>query len=325
LLDKADRDIELLLTLLYQLNEYFVKPRHRSTFDDRLVSDILESSVLPAFFPAACERQIAMDVLKMLQVLSAENDQADVALSPHNFLLLFEGAMREYCHASIKRQPCPLHSRLFEQIEPGDCVASFNYDEIADYALLRLGKLSQLSFEDLGFESINLPDGSSVFGPRIKFLKIHGGLNWLAQTRDNSNLSEPWLPGMEGLRLGRAGGPEVHYCLGLTEVPTWAGNICHGVILPFHCKDIIYRTVPVFARHMRAFRNALTNADEIWLIGKNFENSDRELNGMVKWATWGRERVLHIIDPNIDAKFHCSLFNSKLGKRYQTFAEYAST
>jgi hypothetical protein len=256
-------------------------------------------------------------------VFCAENVQAASCLAPRNFLVFFESAIREYFHASIQRQPCPLHLKLFEQLKHGDCVASFNYDEIADYALLRAGKLNQFSFEYLGFESINLPEGTPRLGGRNQFLKMHGGLNWLNQNRTDHK--EPFLVGMEGLRLGGAGGPEVHYSLGLSKLPPNAGNMCHSLLLPFHCKNIVYRTVPIFARHMRALRSALHGATEIYLVGKNFKNSDGELNGMIRWATWGAERDLHIIDPKIDVEFHSRLFNGKVVARYDSFEEYAAS
>jgi hypothetical protein len=83
----------------------------------------------------------------------------------------------------------------------------------------------------------------------------------------------------------------------------------------------------MFARHMAAFQQELGATDEIYLVGKSFRNSDLELNGMIRWATYGkRGRTLHIVDPNPDPEFepfHCSLFNAELGRRHQGFEEYA--
>ena len=83
----------------------------------------------------------------------------------------------------------------------------------------------------------------------------------------------------------------------------------------------------MFARHMTAFQQELAAADEIFLVGKSFQNSDHELNGMIRWATYGKKcRTLHIVDPNPDAEFehfHCSLFNADIGHRYKCFEEYA--
>jgi hypothetical protein len=83
----------------------------------------------------------------------------------------------------------------------------------------------------------------------------------------------------------------------------------------------------MFARHIFAFQHELSSAAEIFLVGKNFQNSDHELNGMIRYATYGREdRVLHIIDPSTSSgfeAFHCSLFNARLGHHYASFEAYA--
>jgi hypothetical protein len=73
---------------------------------------------------------------------------------------------------------------------------------------------------------------------------------------------------------------------------------------------------------MYAFRRALNAASDIYLVGKNFKNSDAELNGIIRWATWGATRNLHIIDPNIDIEFHRKLFNATVSARYSSFGEY---
>lgn len=62
------------------------------------------------------------------------------------------------------------------------------------------------------------------------------------------------------------------------------------------------------------------------LVGKSFQNADRELNGMIRCATYGKaNRALDIVDlnPSPDFEpFHCSLFNARLGRRYASLAEY---
>lgn len=85
----------------------------------------------------------------------------------------------------------------------------------------------------------------------------------------------------------------------------------------------------MFARHLVAFQHELQAAGEIILVGKSFQNSDHDLNGMIRYATYGNtNRVLDIVDPNPAPEFepfHCSLFNAGLGHRYASLAEYART
>lgn len=99
------------------------------------------------------------------------------------------------------------------------------------------------------------------------------------------------------------------------------------IIFPFLTKDFVCRANAMFARHLVAFQHELRAADEIYLAGKSFENSDHELNGMIRDATYGnRDRTLHIVDPSKDPElepFHCSLFNAHLGQRYASLEEYA--
>jgi hypothetical protein len=82
----------------------------------------------------------------------------------------------------------------------------------------------------------------------------------------------------------------------------------------------------MFARHLTAFQHELRTTDSITLVGKNFSNADHELNGMIRYATYGNtERALDIVDPNSSSEFesfHCSLFNARLGHRYGSLADY---
>ena len=204
-----------------------------------------------------------------------------------------------------------------------DAVASFNYDDIADYALHGLGKLTAMSFEHLGFSSVTLPENTpAAFGPFVNFLKVNGSVNWFNHYVGDS-LIEPRtrIEDSDRRSIWRTGGP----LPALPAGPTDSGNTYESFLLPLHCKDLVYRSVPIFTRHMDAFRRALSIARaRSGSVGKNFMNADRELNGLVRWATSDRERVLNVIDPNLDIAFHLRLFNARLGSRYATLEEYAS-
>ena len=117
----------------------------------------------------------------------------------------------------------------------------------------------------------------------------------------------------------------MRYCLGNCGATNAANWTSVPIIFPFLAKGSIYRATTIFVRHLAAFQYELQTAGEIVLVGKNFQNADHELNGMIRWTTYGSaNRVLHIVDPNPDANFevfHCSLFNARLGSRYAFFAK----
>jgi hypothetical protein len=343
-------NIEELLTILYRLDESFFKPRHQNSLDADWIDQIFASSALHEFFTDPGDGQLAIAVLKVLRVVAAEGPGAAVtSLSPGNFFRLFQGALVEYFQASFRRYPCPLHLRLFQGLNRNDCVVSFNYDEIADYSLYSAGKLTRLSFEGLGFEEIFLParaEGPLELGGipdqlreripdllnRVKFLKIHGSINWWGRMQEMSAPDDGWtykVSAHEHLRQSARGGPEVRYCLDhpgdKVDRTNWTPA---PIIFPFLTKDFIYRGNAMFARHLVAFQEELRAAHEIVLVGKTFQNSDSELNGMIRYASHGKAgRVLHIVDPNTDPEFeryHCSLFSARLGDRYWSFREYGN-
>jgi len=99
------------------------------------------------------------------------------------------------------------------------------------------------------------------------------------------------------------------------------------VIFPFLAKELVYRSNPMFERHLIAFQHELSRAAEIYLVGKRFDNADRDLNAMIRFATSeGTQRTLHIVDPNsADAdfvRFHCSMFHAEPGERYTSLEAF---
>ena len=349
LLQATDGDIEVLLTILYRFNEAFFVPRKQYTLDPGFIDQILASSALPGFFPVPDEANQATSVLRRLRGSIAAWPAAASSFSPQNFFTMFQGILRQYFQASFRRYPCPYHLRLFEQLRRFDTVVSFNYDLIADYTLFSAGKLASFSFEGLGFTEIALPERpipqstntwdealSQVDRDRfncVTFLKVHGSFIWFTR-RETVNVSEDhWVYPVgppPPLRQSSVGGPEVLYCLGNpTERSSWRNWTMAPVIFPFLTKDYIYRSNAMFARHIIALQYELGLADEIYLVGKNFQNADREMNGIIRYATFNnRRRTIHIIDRNPSADFdtfHCALFNAELGQRYGSFEQYWSS
>jgi hypothetical protein len=351
LLQLTNGNIEVLLTLLYRLNNCFFMPRRQNTLEAKFIEQILASSALPEIFVLPDDCGQAVVVLELLRTLAVEDPIAVTSFSPLNFFTLFQGALREYFQASFQRYPCPLHLRLFEELARFDCVVSFNYDQIADYTLHSAGKLTPFSFQGLGFDEIILPAAVAadpiflgIADSRmrqdihnrincVKFLKVHGSFNWFCRMEEEKSMEDDWtylVGSPPRLRQSVQGGPEVRYCLGNPKlVPHWTNWTLAPVIFPFLTKDFVYRANQMFGRHMVAFQYELQNSEEIYLVGKSFQNSDHELNGMIRYATYGKPaRALHIIDPNQSADFvpfHCALFNAHLGRRYASLEEYAQT
>jgi len=224
LLAVTDGDIEVLLTFLYRLNESFFVPRGQYLLEAEFISQILASSALPEVFTDRRDAELAVAILEILRKLAADNPGAAVTtFSPANFFTMFQNALREYFHASFRRYPCPLHLRLFQELDRLDCVVSFNYDEIADYSLYSAGKLTRLSFQGLGFEEIVLPPRRAenpamptLVGQElreliedrtncVKFLKVHGSFNWYCHAEETGHYRDDWTYPVGGETWGKPG------------------------------------------------------------------------------------------------------------------------
>ena len=135
LLAVTSGDIEELLTFMYRLNESFFMPRGQYLLDAKWIDQILASSALPEVFADPRETPLAIAIVEILRNVAAEEPRSAVTtFSPANFFTTFQSALREYFSASIRTHPCPLHMRLFQDLNRNDCVVSFNYDDIADHS-----------------------------------------------------------------------------------------------------------------------------------------------------------------------------------------------
>jgi len=242
LLDLSGRDIEALFTTMFQLDERFFSSSGTHILEPEFIDRLRTCGALDELFSSPEELGRAQRIVERLRAFS-EDDSLKAVFGPGNFLHHFRFAMVQYFDASIQRHPCPFHQRLFERLEMRDAVASFNYDDIADYALHGLGKLTAMSFEHLGFSSVTLPENTPAFGPFVNFLKVHGSVNWFNHYVGDS-LIEPRTH--RGLRPSIYGGPEVYYRHGRPASPADSGNTYESFLLPLHCKDLVYRSVPIF-------------------------------------------------------------------------------
>jgi hypothetical protein len=82
-----------------------------------------------------------------------------------------------------------LHAQLFGALEPGDAVLSFNYDVLADHALMQRSPWRWLPAPkddltvrgDTEFWHTHTPTGRGGPLPEVYLLKMHGSLNWVIE------------------------------------------------------------------------------------------------------------------------------------------------
>jgi hypothetical protein len=113
LLELTSGDIELLLTVLYQLNDHFFAHSPHGSLERAFIERVLASGSLPEFFVDPADCQQALNVLELLLELA---DQGNVATAfwPGNFFRLFQGVLFDYFQESFQRYPCPRHAGLFD-------------------------------------------------------------------------------------------------------------------------------------------------------------------------------------------------------------------
>lgn len=234
--------------------------------------------------------------IKMILGYLVENPKRQILCCPNNFCRLFTYALNEYLYRSILDDFCIYHDKLFADLETKDTVATYNYDEIADFTLFLRGKLSDQSFDGLGFSRITLPK-EPIASESVNLLKLHGSFNW--HTIDLEN---------------------IHYILGSQNA------VLPKVILPFYHKDKIYQTNKIYRMHMKKFGQKIHEAEEIILVGKKFRNSDSELNRFITGCTQGPTKTIRIIDPKINDNtfidYHIKLFNAEFVGGWESLKKF---
>ena len=168
-----------------------------------------------------------------------------------------------------------------------------------------MGKLNRNSFEGLGFSDITFPKEPPL-SEGIKLLKLHGSFNWW------TDIANPYK--------------NVYYNLDPQESSTKRkGDTFFRVILPFYFKDRIYCSYDIYKSHIIKFRDQLKNAEEIILVGKTFDNADKELNRLIeKWSS-PKRKTIKIINLSLDdtfIKYHCKLFNAKYEIGWKSLKEF---
>ena len=296
-------DIEQYLTILHILGLISKSINQKLVFmTDDEIEALLSSQYIESVFK---DDQLAG---KARRILAFFHDNKNVALLnyPFNFQNLFQNSLREYMYHALTSCFCIYHNKLFNELETGDAVVNFNYDEIADYTLFSSNRLSKISFMGLPFASINLPREPSADCQPMRYLKVHGSFNWLSQVEDFS---------------------VVHYNL-ISEAcnKNPVGNTFFPIILPTLTKEIIYKQYPIYKDHIEAFLSCISESDEIILVGKSFMNSDRELNELIQKERSSKKCMITIVDPMVSYQefinHHEMLFNGKCYRLYESLHNY---
>jgi hypothetical protein len=181
------KDIELLFTLLQVIDIIRANLRIDNVAMDR--RDLLNLSLKHIFDDNSILNEFGLNpkelgsLQKLIDYYS--KNRMDVINAPLNLMNFFRIALREYLEKSIPSPHCIYHLKLFSILKNNDTVVSFNYDEISDYCLSYLGKLSKNSFEGLGFAGISLTS-KKLYGDcvSVRFLKVHGSFSWTTKINE---------------------------------------------------------------------------------------------------------------------------------------------
>lgn len=299
-LSDSENDIEKMFTDLLLIDLLFreVNIAAVSPNDIEIKNIISNRSLIEKYFGFHEER-----IEKMKMLIKASSG---VFSNPKNFTTFFTKYLNDYLNLSIYNSYCDYHASLFKYIEFNDTVISFNYDQILDFTLNSLGHLDHKSFESLNFESVRFPSHSKPKIP-IKFLKMHGSLNWYQDIYNHSLIHYFLVSEAEPLPESPDGSP-------------------FTIILPHHLKNIFYQTNRVFKAHIESFKISLQEAEIIFLVGKSFMNSDNELNNLIIESCSSKKKALYIIDPSEkDSKFtdyHKNLFNAEIYDTRKTIFQH---
>ncbi len=184
------------------------------------------------------------------------------------------------------------HRKLVRGLGPGDSVVSFNYDTVADYALLNEYLLSTKSFKNSHLNPVRLPEAYEARGEPVFLFKPHGSFNWFSPLED---------PERVGVFFGRRS-ENTEF---LTPTP---------LILPYHAKKAIVDDHPVFKMELEGSLEAIGSSDQIVLVGKQFVSRDSDLCEGIKNACSGKKRSVTYVNPeSSDGSWllhHDDLFNA---------------
>ena len=208
------------------------------------------------------------------------------SILPRNILTFILGLVREeimFCLGTSGSRPQryqnqPLsdqHCKLMRGLGPGDSVVSFNYDTVADYALLNEYLLSTESFKNPFLSPTRLPEGYEARNEPVFLFKPHGSFNWFSPLGD---------PGKVGVFFGRL----FENTEFLTPTP---------LILPYHAKKVIVDDHPVFKMELDLSLRAIGSSDQVVLVGKQFISRDGDLCERITNVCSGKKRSVIYVNP----------------------------
>ncbi len=249
------------------------------------------------------------DTLKIRIIIKyfSENSKAQILNSPLNFYMFFQYALQEYMMYALNSCYCKYHAKLFKNLDDDDTVVTYNYDEVCDFTLFREHKINKKSFEGLGFSEITFPE-EPINSQGVTFLKMHGSFNWWTDISVN-----PFKNIYYNLQSQANSGKS-------------RGETFYRVILPFKHKSQIYNSFPIYKAHMIMLKNKLVNADEVILVGKNFNSSDKDLNMLIERWSSNTRKSLKIINLDINKgnfiEHHCKIFNAEYAFGWKSLEEF---
>jgi len=193
---------------------------------------------------------------------------------------------------------------FFSKTRPGDCIISFNYDLLLEWALRDSGIQYTYNWSDTR---------------KIRILKPHGAINFITNLDDHSEVHVKHSDGSVSNHKARQAFTRLSEYFG--------GNIGHGVwdifnnklgiphfywdqfnikgkqsflILPELNKDgALERTDYQFLRlTWEHIPDVLASFHELWVIGYNFSESDKKAVDTIGTYLKDRARQVYIVDPD---------------------------
>lgn len=294
-------NIELFFTIIFRLEIFARKRNKRGVFikGENEIKEILKSDEFKNAFRKKSDRKIAKEILKYYL-----KNKKNLLIEPANLRNQFQYSLREYMRYSIDNYYCKYHAKLFSDLDESDSVVNFNYDELADFTLFDSGKLNFDSFRGLGFEKITLPEKIEE-SVGVRYLKVHGSFNWWTDLDSSSTY---------------------YNLISQSSDSEHKGETFFPIVLPLNLKEFFYNRYEVFKQHFSVFAKLLKRAKRVFLVGKTFNNSDREIYDIIKKNSAYKEKELILINPEVNnseyINFHEELFNAKCIKMFRTITEY---
>jgi hypothetical protein len=297
--DNVERFFSIMFVL--EILSEQLNPSNVLLDDDQIRNALVDDSLLHLLFKNRKDMLAAKRILEYY----LEHRKEYLMVCPRNLRTFFHECLRDYLHVSLPNCLCDYHAKLFSLLEPDDVVVSFNYDEVADYTLHAIGRLTPRSLDNLGFTDYVFPN-DSYSNECVRLLKVHGSMNWWTDIENFGDVFYNLIPASSNKEL--------------------KGNTPFPIVLPFLNKELFYRKFPVLEKHFDLLRLSLKQCHVVFLVGKSFLNTDSELVAYIQDCCVSHKRELYLIDPKTTESsfrdFHATLFNATLARAWSTMAHF---